>query len=59
MRYECKRLTGFIVIVLFLMNCAVAVAAQTRTPGNAISSESELQEQSHKARESFLKKDFT
>ena len=37
MRYEWKRLTGFIVIVLFLMNCAVAAGAQTQTSGNSIS----------------------
>lgn len=58
MRHEWKRLTGFIVIVLFMVNCAVAVGAQTRTTGNSISSGNALQEQSHKARESFLKKDF-
>ena len=58
MGYAGKRLTVFSVIVLFLMSCAVAGAAQTQTPGEAVSSGSALQEQFHKARESFLKKEF-
>lgn len=59
MRYQTlRRLTVFIAILLFSMTWAVAVAAQTRTPDKSVSSGSTLQEQFHKARESFLKKDF-
>jgi serine protease Do len=58
MRHECKRLAVFIALVLFLMTCAVAGAAETQPPGKSVSSESAVQEQLHKARMSFLKKDF-
>jgi flagellar biosynthesis GTPase FlhF len=53
-----KRFIVFIVVALFSLAWAQAGAAETRTPGESVSSESALQEQFHKARMSFLKKDF-
>ena len=58
MRYEHRSLAAFIIIVLFFMGCAAQAAAQTQPPGKAVSSGSAVQEQFHKARTSFLKKDF-
>ena len=58
MLHECKRLAAFIVIVLFIMSCAVEGAAQAQPRGTSVSSGNTLQEQLHKARENFLKKDF-
>src|SRR5271157_2125913 len=58
MRYKGKRLTVFIVTVLFLVSCVVAGAAETQTAGKSVSSGDTLQERFHKARESFLKKDY-
>jgi hypothetical protein len=58
MMHTCKRLTVFIVVALFSMAWVQAGAAETNTPGKSVSSGSALQKQFHKARMSFLKKDF-
>jgi hypothetical protein len=58
MMHACKRLTVFVVVALFSLAWVQAGAAETGTPGKSISSGSALHKEFHKARMSFLKKDF-